>query len=343
MDATMHDVARLAGVSIKTVSNVINDYPHVRPDTRDRVLVAIDELDYRPNLSARGLRSGRTGVIGLAVPALRENYFAELADAIIRAADARGLGVVVEQTSGDRERELQVVTGGRLRLTDGLLFSPSALGQKDASSLSTEFPLVLLGERIFNGPTDHVAMHNTSSARAAVEHLLDTGRRRIAIIGAEEEPGDEVSSASLRLDGYLLALEGAGIDVDRSLIRSSDHWNHSAGAATTRRLIEDGVAFDAVFALNDTLAFGALRALGEAGLRVPEDVAVIGFDNIDEARFSVPSMSSVDVGSEQIATTAVDLLIERIAEKGERRPPRTIKPDFRIVRRESTGFSGNRR
>src|SRR5690606_21061976 len=176
MGSTMHDVARIAGVSIKTDSNVINDHPHVRPDTRDRVLVAINELDYRPNLSARGLRSGRTGVIGLAVPALRESYFAELADAIIRAADARGLGVVIEQTSGDRERELQAVRGGRLRLTDGLLFSPSALGQKDAAALSTPFPLVLLGERIFDGPTDHVAMHNTTSARAATEHLLDIGR-----------------------------------------------------------------------------------------------------------------------------------------------------------------------
>jgi len=343
MGSTMHDVARVAGVSIKTVSNVINDYPHVRPDTRDRVLAAIDELDYRPNLSARGLRSGRTGVIGLAVPALRENYFAELADAIIRAADARGLGVVVEQTSGDRERELQVVTGGRLRLTDGLMFSPSALGQNDAASLSTEFPLVLLGERIFNGPTDHVAMHNTSSARAAVEHLLDIGRRRIAIIGAEHERGDEVSSASLRLDGYLQALEGAGIASDPALIRPSVHWSHSAGASMTRQLIEEEIAFDAIFALNDTLGLGALRALGEAGLRIPEDVAVIGFDNIDEARFSLPSLSSVDVGSEQIATTAVDLLIERIAEKGARRPPRTVKPDFRIIRRESTGFSGNGR
>ncbi|MGL3150290.1 LacI family DNA-binding transcriptional regulator [Microbacterium sp. A82] len=336
----MHDVARLASVSIKTVSNVINDHPHVRPDTRDRVLAAIAELDYRPNLSARGLRSGRTGVIGLAVPALRENYFAELADAIIRAADARGLGVVVEQTSGDRERELQVVAGGRLRLTDGLLFSPFTLGQNDVKSLSTDFPLVLLGERIFNGPTDHVAMHNTSSARAAVEHLLDIGRRRIAVIGAEAERGDEVSSASLRLDGYVLALEGAGIEVDQSLIRSSPHWNHSAGASMIRELIEEGTAFDAVFALNDTLGLGALRALGESRLRIPEDVAVIGFDNIDEARFSLPSMSSVDVGSEQIAATAVDLLIERIAEKGSRRPPRTVKPDFRIVRRESTGFPG---
>ena len=340
MGSTMHDVARLASVSIKTVSNVINDHPHVRPDTRDRVLAAIAELDYRPNLSARGLRSGRTGVIGLAVPALRENYFAELADAIIRAADARGLGVVVEQTSGDRERELQAVRGGRLRLTDGLLFSPSALGQSDAASLSTDFPLVLLGERIFDGPTDHVAMHNTTSARAAVEHLIDIGRRRIAIIGTEPEPGGDTSSASLRLEGYLLALEGAGVEIDRALICANSHWSRSAGASTVRALIEDGVDFDAVFALNDTLGLGALRALGEAGLRVPEDVAVIGFDNIDDSQYSLPSLSSVDVGSELIASTAVDLLIERIAEKGARRTPRTVKPDFRIVRRESTGFPG---
>jgi len=340
MDPTMHDVARLAGVSIKTVSNVINDYPHVRPQTRDRVQAAIDQLDYRPNLSARGLRSGRTGVIGLAVPAISENYFAKLADAVIRAADARGLGVVVEQTSGNRERELQVITGGRLRLTDGLLFSPYALGQSDADALNTGFPLVLLGERIFDGPTDHVTMHNVSSARAAVEHLLDIGRRRVAIIGAEADPPDGTSSATLRLAGYRQAFEEAGIGVDPDLIRTTAHWNRTAGALAVRELVAEGVSFDAVFALNDALGLGALRALGEAGLRVPEDVAVIGFDNIDEARFSMPSMSSVDAGSAEIALTAVELLVERIEEKGNRRPPRTVKPGFRIVRRESTGFPG---
>lgn len=336
----MHDVARLAGVSIKTVSNVINDYPHVRPQTRERVQAAIAELGYRPNLSARGLRSGRTGVIGLAVPALSENYFAELADAVIRAADARGLGVVVEQTSGDRERELQVITGGRLRLTDGLLFSPVALSQSDAGALDTGFPLVLLGERIFDGPTDHVSMHNVSSARAAVEHLMDIGRRRIAIVGAEDGESHDTSSATLRLAGYREAFDEAGLELDPRLIRTSAHWNRSAGLLAIRELLSEGVPFDGVFALNDALGLGALRALGEAGLRVPDDVAVIGFDDIDEARFSIPSMSSVDAGRKQIAVTAVDLLIERIEEKGDRRPPRTVKPGFRIVRRESTGFPG---
>ncbi|MCR2812333.1 LacI family transcriptional regulator [Microbacterium sp. zg.Y1090] len=333
----MHDVARLAGVSIKTVSNVINDYPHVRPETRSRVQAAIDELDYHPNLSARGLRSGKTGVIGLAVPALRENYFAELADAIIRAAEKRGLGVVVEQTSGDRDTELAAVSGRRQRFMDGLLFSPVALGQQDAHVLDAPFPLVLLGERIFGGPTDHVAMHNVSAAEAAVAHLIDTGRRRIAVVGAAAEDEDgEASSASLRLRGYRRALEAAGIPFDRRLVRPAEGWNRQSGAAALHGLVADGVAFDAVFALNDTLGLGVLRALGEEHIAVPEHVAVIGFDDIDEARFSVPSLSSVETGREQIAEIAVRLLVERIAEKDDRLPPRTIKPDFTVVRRESS-------
>lgn len=343
MGPTMHDVARLAGVSIKTVSNVINDYPHVRPSTRERVTDAIQQLDYRPNLSARGLRSGRTGVIGLAVPSLRENYFAELADSVIRAAEKRGLGVMVEQTGGQRDAELRAVSTSRPRFLDGLLFSPVSLGQDDAAALAIDGPLVLLGERIFNGPTDHVTMHNMSAAQAAVGHLLEVGRSRIALIGAEPGGTDEVNSASLRLRGYLRALEQAGIPIDTRLIRPTAmaQWNRAGGAAAIHLLIEEGVPFDAVFTLNDTLGLGVLRALGEVGRRVPEDVAVIGFDNIDESRYSVPSMSTVDTGRDEIAAIAVDRLIERIEEKGGRRPPETFKPAFGIVRRESTGFASD--
>ena len=338
MTVTLHDVARLAGVSIKTVSNVVHDYPHVRAQTRERVLSAIRELDYRPNLSARGLRLGRTGVIGLAVPALRENYFAELADAVIRAAERRGLIVLIEQTNGDRETELRSLSGGRLHLTDGLLFSPVSLGQNDVHALEVPIPLVLLGERIFGGPTDHVTMHNTSSARAAVEHLLELGRTRIALIGASSAPDDDASSAHAapaRIPGGprgragLPRIPSSSASPSPGIARPA---RRPRAACSTR-----GSPSMPVFALNDTLGLGVLRALGAAGVSVPDDVAVIGFDNIEESRFSVPSLSSVDSGREEIAEVAVELLLERIREKGERRPPRLVKPDFRIVGRESTG------
>jgi DNA-binding LacI/PurR family transcriptional regulator len=198
---------------------------------------------------------------------------------------------------------------------------------------------VLLGERIFGGPTDHVTMQNVESARAATEHLLGIGRRRIAVIGAHPLKQDDIRSANLRVRGYREALEAAGMPYDETLVRVAAPWHRENGAAAMRLLLEEGVDFDALFTLNDTLGLGALRALGEAGVRVPDDVAVIGFDNIDESRFSVPSMSSVDPGRHQIAQMAVDLLLERISEKGDPVPPRQVFADYRIVGRESTGFT----
>ncbi|TQJ31102.1 LacI family DNA-binding transcriptional regulator [Microbacterium sp. SLBN-146] len=338
MNATMHDVARVAGVSIKTVSNVINEYPHVRATTRDRVLVAIKELGYQPNLSARGLRSGKTGVIGLAIPSVREPYFAELADAVIAAAERRGLGVVVDQTNQVREHELDVIAGRRLRLTDGIIFSPVNIGESDAELLKVPFPLVILGESIFGGPTDHVSMHNVSSARAATEHLIAMGRRRIAVIGADDdEEANAFGSATLRVRGYHQALQAAGIPADPALVVPAGLWHLQTGAAATRALLDSGATFDGLFALNDTMAVGALRALAEAGVSVPDDVAIIGFDNIDATKFSIPSLSTVDAGRTDIAELAVEMLVERITRKVDGMAPRRLKPEFRIVARESTG------
>jgi len=342
VNVTLEDVARLAGVSIKTVSNVVHSHPNVRVETRRRVQWAIDELGYRPNLSARGLRSGKTGVIELSVPELRQNYFAELADEVIRAAQRRNLGVLVEQTSGDRQREIDVVTRRGSYLTDGLLFAPERLGPEDKHLLTADYPCVLLGERIFGGPTDHVTMHNTSAAKAAVQHLLDLGRRRIAVIGAHPDGQVQLRAADLRMSGYREALEEAGLAYDPDLVRVAAPWLHWKGAEATRELIRSGVRFDGLFCFNDGLALGALRELTAAGVRVPDDVAVIGFDNIDESRFSIPSLTTVDPGRAEIARIAVDLLVERIGEKGPPQPPRMFKPPFRIVARESTGFQADR-
>jgi len=334
MAATLHDVAHLAGVSIKTVSNVINDYPHIRSSTREKVEQAIAQLGYQPNLTARSLRSGRTGVIGLALPELSLSYFAELADSVMVAAERRGVTVLIEQTGGDRARELEVLTSPRRQQTDGLLFSALGLGQDDARLLEVPYPVVLLGERIFDGPTDHVTMRNIEAARAATEFLLTRGHRRIAIVGAHE--GEVIGSAGLRLTGYREALDAAGVEFDPALIGYTDLWHRSNGATSMRQLLESGVRFDAVFAFNDTLALGAMRVLQEAGIRVPGDVAVVGFDNLDEAQYSLPSLTTVDPGREEIAETAVRVLLERIEAKDSATPPRELFADFSIVEREST-------
>lgn len=334
MAATLHDVARIAGVSIKTVSNVINDYPHIRPTTKQRVLDAIAELDYQPNLSARSLRSGRTGVIGLAVPELSLSYFAELADAVIRSAERHGVTVLIEQTGGDRAREIELLTSPRRQLTDGLIFSALGMDSDDSEYLRVGYPLVLLGERIFGGPTDHVTMRNVDAARAATEHLIALGRRRIAVIGAHE--GEVIGSAGLRLRGYREALEAAGIPFDPALIGYTTLWHRSNGADAMRALLASGVEFDAVFGLNDTLTLGAMRVLQEAGLRIPKDVAAIGFDDLDEAQYSLPTLTTIDPGREEIAETAVRVLLKRIASTDQALPPREILADFRIVEREST-------
>jgi DNA-binding LacI/PurR family transcriptional regulator len=338
MSITMHDVARLAGVSIKTVSNVVNDYPHIRPETRDRVNSAIDELGYRPNLIARGLRSGRTGVISLIIPDLRNAYFAELADVVMRAADAQGLSVIIEQSGADREREIGLLGGERKQTVDGILYSALALGDDDAHILGeVTTPLVLLGESMFGGPTDHVTMRNTEGARAATEHLIELGRTRIAVVGADS--GGSVGSAMLRLAGYAEALAAAGIPFDSALIAEAPAWSRSGGAEAAGALLSSGVAFDALVGLNDSLALGAMRVLQEAGLRVPHDVAVVGYDDIDETRYSLPTLTTIDPGMREIAEIAVRFLVERIAETGVAVAPREHLADFRLVVRESTTLS----
>ncbi|HEY5518892.1 MAG TPA: LacI family DNA-binding transcriptional regulator, partial [Cellulomonas sp.] len=279
----MHDVAALAGVSVKTVSNVVNGYQYIRPTTRAKVEAAIGELGYRINITARNLRQGRTGMIGLAVPELSLPYFAELADSVIRAAEDVRLTVLIEQTGGARARELEVLSGQRRHLTDGLIFSPLDLGEQDKALFDVDFPMVLLGERIFGGPADHVTMNNVDAARAATQHLIDLGRRRIALIGTH--PGETMGSAALRERGYRQALADAGIGFDPALLGDAGLWHRATGAEAMARLLDAGVEVDAVFGLNDAMALGALHVLHDRRIDVPGQVAVIGFDDIDEASY----------------------------------------------------------
>ena len=325
----MQDVARLAGVSVKTVSNVVNDYKHVSAPMRRRVQDAIDKLGYEVNVSARNLRTGRTGLITLALPELRLPYFAELAGSVIAEAEKAGLRVLVEQTNGSRDRELELLQGGLNRMVDGVIFSPLALGPDDLAAFSVRFPLVLLGERVFGSTNDHITMSNVEASKAATKHLLDTGHRRIAVIGTH--PGEKVGSAALREQGFRAAMAEAGVPVEEALLRPTQVWHRNTGAEATDALIDSGESFDAVFALNDAMALGVLHSLSSHRIDVPGDVAVIGFDDIEDAAYTRPTLSTIAPGRDEIASRAVTLLQERIAEANT--PPEGRTPIQRVFAR----------
>jgi DNA-binding LacI/PurR family transcriptional regulator len=333
---SLKDVALRAGVSVKTVSNVVNDFPHVAPGTRARVQEAIDALGYRPNLTARHLRRGRTGIIALAVPELGNPYFAELAGAVIDAAAAHEQTVLLDHTAGLRDKEALVSRGFRGHLIDGLILSPIQLEAEDLTTRQEGPPLVLLGEREYDAPYDHIAIDNVAAARTAVRHLLDLGRRRIAFLGAREESARQ--PAHLRLRGWREEILASGGTPDESLVAATSGYDRRDGAVAMRALLDLGRRPDAVFAYNDVVALGAMRVLTERGLRVPEDVAVVGFDDIEEGRYATVSLTTVAPDKSAIARLAVDCLVERIAaQDGDAAPPaRRLRPGHRLVVREST-------
>ena len=333
MSVRMKEVASRAGVSVKTVSNVVNGYLHVAPDTRARVQQAIDEMGYQPNLSARSLRSGRTGIIAVAVPRLDEPYFAELAAAVIQVAADRGCTVLVDQTDGLLERERVAIAGIRPHLIDGLLLSPLALGPAELSQPAASTPLVLLGERVSHSAFDHVAIDNVAASRLATDHVLRLGRRRLAAIGAMTTPSAQ--TAHLRLAGFRAAAASAGVAVPDGRVQQVDGFQRADGARAMDRLLDQPEPPDAVVCFNDLLALGALHALHRRGVAVPRDVAVIGLDDIAESRFSSPTLSTVSQDPVQIATLGVDALLQRIWSDVDV-PPRELAADHRLVVRDST-------
>ncbi|WNF01308.1 LacI family DNA-binding transcriptional regulator [Streptomyces luomodiensis] len=331
--ATLRDVARRAGVSIRTVSNVVNASVPVSEELRTRVEAALEELDYRPNLVARNLRRGRTGMLALVVPEFDVPYFAELAREIITAARAHGYVVMLDQTDGDGERERELLgRGSRATMFDGLLLSPLAISADELRRRANRVPVVLLGEHIFNGDFHHVAIDNVAAAREATEHLVAMGCRRIAAIGDQQYSTGE--TAQLRTIGYRQALEQAGLPVDDNLIVSTPRFHRHLGAQAMRRLLALPEPPDAVFCYNDLLALGAMRELTKAGVRVPENIAVVGVDGIQEGEYSSPTLTTIAPDKAHIARTAVGTLVSVI--EGTAPPPADSKAPYRLVVRDSS-------
>ncbi|QAY70763.1 LacI family DNA-binding transcriptional regulator [Xylanimonas protaetiae] len=323
------DVAVAAGVSVRTVSNVVSGAAHVAPRTRERVLRAIEQLDYRPSEFARSLRVGRSGLVGLMLPELDTPYFADITRTLVGEGSRHGLTVVIDQTEGDRNRELawieRTTHGG---LFDGLILSPLALRPGDVGLFPRDSPVVFLGEDEFPG-FDHVMVDGAAAARDAVTHLVDAGRRRIAVIGAER-PGRGTSAQ--RLDGWRDALARADVPADPELVGYVSGFTRTEGYRAMHELLDRGP--DAVFCFSDPLALGAMRALYERKVRVPDDVAVVGFDDIEDGRFSAPSLTTISPDKALLARTTFRRLTARL--EGSRDDPETVIVPHRLVVRESS-------
>ncbi len=329
----LSEVAARAGVSEKTVSNVINNYPHVTARTREKVEQALAELNYRVNLSARSLASGRTGFIALAVPGLSNPYFATLAGHVIQAAASQQWTVLIEQTDGDRNPESEVVGGSTSYLVDGIVLHPESLTSADLAARADSTPLVLLGEKPLNHVADRVVADNIAAAAELTRHLLDGGRTRIATIGLE--PDSELMASALRSEGVRTALAAAGRTLDPELTITVEEYQRADGAAAMAALLALPTPPDAVICFNDILAMGALSQLNRARVAVPDQIAIAGFDDIEEAPFASPSLTTIKWDTKRIAQEAVRLLAERHG-SSEALPQREIVVGYELVVREST-------
>ena len=332
MGSSLKDVARRAGVSVRTVSNVVNDAPHVAPATRARVQSALDELEYRPNLAARTLRQGRSGLLGLVVPEIDSPYFGELAGLLADAAEQRGATLVVDQTRGDAVRERRLLSGPSGQLVDGLLLSPWALSPAEVSNRRHGLPLVLLGER-YDESVDHVGVDSVEAAQAATEHLIASGRRRVAAIGLQPHLANQ--TALQRVTGYRSALVAAGRRPDPALEVPVERLHRADGARAMRVLLARADPPDAVFCFTDELALGAMRVAWERGVRVPDDLAVVGFDDVEDGRWSRPSLSTVSPDKAALAEVAVGRLLDLVG--GSDTPARSTTTPHVLRVRESSG------
>lgn len=304
------DVAKYAGVSMKTVSNVVHNYPYVSSEMKAKVQAAVDELGYRPNLTARTLATGRTGMIALAMPEIDHPYFSELSRFISEEAADRGYRVLIEQTAFDPATEKAVLSDREAGLVDGIIFQPSRLDSLEITRLQRDTPLVLLGEAAIPVTADHVMIDNVAAARDAVSHVVALGRKKIVFLAVVE--GDTLGATNRRLEGYQKALLEAGIEPKAELILSSKDFSPEESAKSLERAMAGGLEFDAVVCRDDRMAMGALMALHARKISMPEQVAVVGWDDTELSEYCFPALTTVCPDKNELARVAMDLLMERI-------------------------------
>jgi len=327
---TIADVARRAGVSTATVSHVLNGTRHVAERTRRRVLEVVADLDYVPNRQARSLVRSSTQQLGVAISALTNLYFGTVVHAMEAAASAGGYTLILADTHEDPEVEEKVVTALRGHRLDGLLLAPSSGARPLLDRLArTSLPTVLV-DRAADPRFDSVCTENVEPMAHLVQHLAELGHRRIAMVSGMAG----LTTTDERVAGYRLGLERAGLAVDPRLVVSggsdADLTYTAVGA-----LLDAPDRPTAVVAAQNAMVIGTMRALRDRGLDVPQDVALVGFDDFEWADVFSPRLTTAAQDAEQIGSRAVELLLERIADPDL--PPRAVRVPAQVMHRDSCG------
>jgi len=331
---TQEDVAREAGVSRATVSYVINNRTdgnvRISEETRCRVLEAIEELGYRPNVLARSLRQGQTHTIGMIVPDNTNPFFAEVARGVEDTSFEQGYSVILCNSDGDLDKELLYTNVLAEKRVDGILFVAAGMSTEHICALQERrMPVVVVDRDIPDVAVDSVMTANERGGWLATRHLIELGHRHIGCIAG---PSDVTPSAE-RVTGYRHALREAGLPVDEVLILKGD-FQYESGYQAARQLLSMEDPPTAIFACNDLMAIGTVSAAVRLGRQVPADLSVVGFDDVPLASFANPALTTIVQPKYEIGVVAATMLLERMQDPD--RPPYRKMLDTVLVVRQST-------
>lgn len=321
------DVASRAGVSVTTVSFVLSGRRPVAHATRDRVLRVIEELGYRPDETARSLRTGRTMLVALIVPDLTNPFYPMVARGLEDRLVPAGYHTVVCNSDGRREDEVSFLAQLASRRVDGVVIDPFGVHREDLLAYR-DVPIVQLGSRLDTETGDIVNLDEAAGAAAAVRHLLSAGHRRIGYAGGPVGVGP----ADLREQGFRRALREGGVRLDEALVTRVE-FTRGGGRAAGRALLEGAERPSAVVCANDLIAIGVLDEARARGLRVPGDLAVTGYDDIDAASLVIPALTTIVNPARDIGRVAGELLLSRLS--GNDGPVRQVTLGTLLVHRES--------
>jgi LacI family repressor for deo operon, udp, cdd, tsx, nupC, and nupG len=325
----IQEVAKRAGVSVATVSRVLNNNPYVKEDTREKVAKVIKELNYSPNLSGRILRRNETKIILVLLNTISNPFFSKAVTGIRHVADKMGYLLMICNTDSDPKKEIEFLNLLKFKQADGAIIITQETDVKKLEEIGASYPIVQCFEYHDSDSLSYVSIDNEKAAYEAVSYLISIGHKRIGFVGCNAP----YSSARQREQGYIQALNDAGIELDENLIIRGD-YGFKSGYDCAGKLLEQAQTPTAIFAISDMQAIGVIKALKNKGIRVPEDISVAGFDNISFSGIYDPGLTTISQPAYKIGSRAMSLLIDRIKEETSK--PQHILLKHHLIIREST-------